>query len=114
MLIENEDGQMMLFDPEWQFGKTCQDVSAAPTAGTTGRCSNRLLELKNQTFMLLDLRPGAGNMWGPYWEINPVWLGRNGTLNTSLSPNAANAVSLSSILEDTVQSKYYILDLILK
>ena len=108
MLIENEGGQLMLFDPDWEFGKTSQDASAPPMVLTSNRCSNRSLELRNQTFMLLDLRPGAGNMLGPYWEIDPVWLGCNGMLNTMLSLRGANVCSLSSILQDTVPFKYYL------
>ena len=108
MLIEDEGGQLMLFDPDWEFGKTFQDVSAPPMVLTSNRYSNRSLELRNQTFMLLDLRPGAGNMLGPYWEIDPVWLGCNGMLNTTLSLNGASVVSLSSILQDTVPFKYYL------
>ena len=108
MLIENEDGQWMLFGPGWEFGKTSQVVSAPPMALTLNRYSNRSLELKNQTLMLLDLRPGAGNMLGPYWEIDPVWLGCNGTLNTTLSLNGASVCSLSSVLQTTVPFKYYL------
>ena len=108
MLIEDEGGQLMLFDPDWESGKTCLDASAPPMALTSNRYSNRSLELKNQTFMLLDLRPGAGNMLGPYWELDPVWLGCNGMLNTMLSLNGASVCSLSSILQDTVPFKYYL------
>lgn len=64
-------------------------------------------KLKNHTFMLLDLRPGAGNMLGPCWEYDPVWLGSLGTLNTSECPSDVVESSLSQILLDTVPSKYY-------
>lgn len=63
--------------------------------------------MKNHTFMLLDLRPGAGNMLGPCWEYDPVWLGSLGTLNTSECPSDVVESSLSQILLDTVPSKYY-------
>ena len=58
--------------------------------------------------MLLDLRPGAGNMLGPYWEYDPVWLGSPGTLNTSACPSAVKESSLSRILRDTAPFKYYL------
>lgn len=58
--------------------------------------------------MLLDLRPGAGNILGPCWEYDPVWLGSLGTLNTSECPSAVVESSLSQILQDTVPSKYYL------
>jgi len=58
--------------------------------------------------MLLDLRPGAGNMLGSYWEYDPVWLGRPGPLNTSECPKDAVESSLSQILQAIVPSKYYL------
>ena len=58
--------------------------------------------------MLLDLRSGAGNILGPYWEIDPPWLGCDGTLNTSECPKDAVESSLSAILQDSVPSKYYL------
>ena len=58
--------------------------------------------------MLLDLRSGAGNILGPYWEIDPPWLGCGGTLNTSECPKDAVESSLSAILQDSVPSKYYL------
>ena len=58
--------------------------------------------------MLLDLRPGAGGLLGPYWEYDPAWLGPPGRLNTSECPKGAVGSSLSQILLDTVPSKYYL------
>ena len=58
--------------------------------------------------MLLDLRPGAGNLLGPYWEYDPAWLGPPGRLNTSECPKGAVDASLSQILLDTVPSRYYL------
>ena len=58
--------------------------------------------------MFLDLRSGAGNILGPYWEIDPPWLGCDGTLNTSECPKDAVESSLSAILQDSVPSKYYL------
>ena len=58
--------------------------------------------------MLLDLRPGAGNMLGPCWEYDPVWLGQSGRLNTSACPKGAVESSLSQILQASAPSKYYL------
>ena len=58
--------------------------------------------------MLLDLRPGAGGLLGPYWEYNPAWLGPPGRLNTSECPKGVVESSLSQILLDTVPSRYYL------
>ena len=57
---------------------------------------------------MLDLRPGAGNLLGPYWEYDPAWLGPPGRLNTSECPKGAVDASLSQILLDTVPSRYYL------
>ena len=104
------DGQVSLFGQDWPHGRTCPALSAADDrpAATSRRSSRRSCKLKNQTFMLLDLRPGAGNLLGPCWEYDPVWLGSFGTLNTSECPRDAVESSLSLILEDTVPSKYYL------
>ena len=108
MLIENEDGQVMLFDPDLDAGKMCRVLSVRPPGMTSRRSSRSSSTLKNHSFMLLDLRPGAGNMLGPCWEINPVWLGPPGTLNTSECPKGAAESSLSQILVATAPSRYYL------
>ena len=64
--------------------------------------------LRNHTFMLLDLRPGAGNILGPCWEYNPVWLGPPGTLNTSECPKDVVESSLSQILQASAPFQYYL------
>ena len=110
-------GQVSLFGPDMEYGRTCPEPS--PADGTPSReensrertsksSSSPSSKLKNHTFMLLDLRPGAGNMLGPCWEYDPVWLGSLGTLNTSECPSAVVESSLSQILQDTVPSKYYL------
>ena len=110
-------GQVSLFGPDLPYGKTCPAVSPADgTRGrggkhrvrTSGRSSRRSSRLRNQRFMLLDLRSGTGNILGPYWEIDPPWLGCGGTLNTSECPKDAVESSLSAILQDSVPSKYYL------
>ena len=110
-------GQVSLFGLDSPYGKTCPAASPADgTRGrggkrrvrTSGRSSRRSSRLRNQRFMLLDLRSGAGNILGPYWEIDPPWLGCGGTLNTSECPKDAVESSLSAILQDSVPSKYYL------
>ena len=110
-------GQVSLFGPDLPYGKTCPAASPADgTRGrggkrrgrTSGRSSRRSSRLRNQRFMLLDLRSGTGNILGPYWEIDPPWLGCGGTLNTSECPKDAVESSLSAILQDSVPSKYYL------
>ena len=112
MRTKDLDGQESLFGPALPCGKMCPEVSAAhPTtspARTSGRSSSRSYGSRNHTLMLLDLRPGAGNMLGSYWEYDPAWLSQHGPLNTSECPKGAVGSSLSQILLDTVPSKYYL------
>ena len=112
MRTRDLEGQESMFVPGLPCGKTCRGAGAArrteSPARTSGRSSNRSSGLKNRTFMLLDLRPGAGNMLGPYWEYDPAWLGQSGRLNTSACPKGAIESSLSQILQAAVPSKYYL------
>ena len=110
-------GQVSLFGLDLPYGKTSPAASPADgTRGrggkrrgrTSGRSSRRSSRLRNQRFMFLDLRSGAGHILGPYWEIDPPWLGCGGTLNTSECPKDAVESSLSAILQDSVPSKYYL------
>ena len=108
MWIRDADGQVSLFDPALPCGKTSSAPSPAERARTSGRSLRRSSGLKNHTFMLLDLRKDAGNILGPYWAIDPHWLGPPGTLNTSECPRPVAGSSLSQILLDTVPSRYYL------
>lgn len=110
-------GQVSMFSPDLPCGRTCPAASPAGgtrkrggkgRARTSGRSSRRSSRLRNQRFMFLDLRTGAGNILGPYWETDPPWLGCGGTLNTSECPKDAVESSLSAILQDSVPSKYYL------
>lgn len=109
------DGQISMFDLDLASGKTCPALSPADgtpkqeksgQAKTSGSSSSRFSKLKNHTFMLLDLRPGAGNMLGPYWEYDPVWPGSFGTLNTSECPSDVVVSFLWQILQAIVPSRY--------
>ena len=110
MQTKNVDGQASLFAPDSPHGRTCLGSTPAAfrPARTSSRSSRRSSALKNRTFMLLDLRPGAGNLLGPYWEYDPAWLGPPGRLNTSECPKGVVESSLSQILLDTVPSRYYL------
>ena len=103
-------GQGSMFGPDSVCGKMCPESTAAEQrpARTSARSSRRSFGSKNHTLMLLDLRPGAGNMLGPYWEYDPAWLGRSGRLNTSACPKGGVESSLSQILQASVPSKYYL------
>ena len=111
------DGQISMFDLDLVSGRTCPALSPAGgtpkqeksgQAKTSGSSSSRFSKFKNHTFMLLDLRPGAGNMLGPYWEYDPVWPGSFGTLNTSECPSDVVVSFLWQILQAIVPSRYYL------
>ena len=117
MRIENLEGQESLFARDSESGKTSSGRSAAGEilqrvknglGQTFKKSSKRSSKLKNHTFMLLDLRQGAGNILGPCWEYDPVWLGSLGTLNTSECPKDVVESSLWQILLDTVPSRYWL------
>ena len=109
------DGQISMFGLDLASGRTYPAPSPADRTQqreerfqerTFGSSSSRFSKLKNHTFMLLDLRPGAGNMLGPYWEYDPVWPGSFGTLNTSECPSDVVVSFLWQILQAIVPSRY--------
>ena len=115
MQTENLEGQESIFGRDSGFGKMSSALSQV--GGTLKRVkkslgrifkrsSKRSSKLKNHTFMLLDLRPGAGNMLGAYWEYDPPWLGSFGMLNTSECPKDVVECSLWQILQATAPSRY--------
>ena len=115
MQTENLEGQESIFGRDSGYGKMSSVLSQV--GGTLKRVkkslgrifkksSKRSSKLKNHTFMLLDLRPGAGNMLGAYWEYDPPWLGSFGMLNTSECPKDAVECSLWQILQATAPSRY--------
>jgi len=115
MQIENLEGQESIFGRDSGSGKMSSVLSQV--GGTLKRVkkslgrifkksSKRSSKLKNHTFMLLDLRPGAGNMLGAYWEYDPPWLGSFGMLNTSECPKDVVECSLWQILQATAPSRY--------
>lgn len=115
MQTEDLEGQESIFDRDSACGKMSSVLSQV--GGTLKRVkkslgrifkksSKRSSKLKNHTFMLLDLRPGAGNMLGAYWEYDPPWLGSFGTLNTSECPKDVVECSLWQILQATAPSRY--------
>ena len=115
MQTENLEGQESIFGRDLGSGKMSSALSQV--GGTLKRVkkslgrifkksSKRSSKLKNHTFMLLDLRPGAGNMLGAYWEYDPPWLGSFGMLNTSECPKDVVECSLWQILQATAPSRY--------
>ena len=100
--------QMSLFVPGSWCGKTSLEPSPPQTGKTSGQCSKKPAGSPTATCLFLDLRPGGGNLLGPYWETDSLSLGASWTLNTGESPREEKGSSLSQILEDTPHPKYYL------
>ena len=105
------DDQLCLFVPDSLCGKTSPELS--PADGQRARTSEsfwrRSSELAAVPYQFLDLNPDAGNLLGElYWETRSPCVGEFLTLNTGASPKDAVESSLSRILEDAPQPKYYL------
>ena len=109
-MTQESKGQMTLFDldPAIWYGRTSPELSPPQTERTSARCLRKPAELSTAPYLYLDLRPGYGNLLGPYWDINSHLLGGYWTLNTGPSPKDAKGSSLSRILQDTVPDRYYL------
>jgi hypothetical protein len=106
--MSNQAEQLTLFDLDLWCGKTYPEHSAPQTGKISARYSKKPAELRTTEYMYLDLRPGYGNLLGPYWANNSPLLGEYWTLNTGVSPKDAKESSLSRILEDAPHPKYYL------
>ena len=96
--------QMSFLDS--QYGKTSQDPSAATEDVTSSPSSKRSAPSVTNTLMYLDLRTGAGNLLGAYWEMDTVLPGVSMMLNTGESPSVVKESTLSQILQANVPEKY--------
>ena len=105
------DGQLCLFVPDSLCGKTSPELS--PADGQRARISASFWRKSSESaavpYQFLDLNPDAGNLLGElYWETRSPCVGEFLTLNTGASPKDAVESSLSRILEDAPQPKYYL------
>ena len=101
---------MSLFDLGIWSGKTSPEHSPAgnPMEQTSTRCSKRSATSRKSPYLYLDRREGHGLLPGLFWERDSLLLGEYWTLNFGVSPREGIGSSLSQILEDTVQEKYYL------
>ena len=110
MLIKDAAEQLNLFGQDICPGKMSLEHSAPgwSTARTSVSFSKKSAALQHTDYLFLDLRAGAGNLLGQYWEMNSPSLGEWSALNTGLSHSGARESSLSRILQAIVQAKYYL------
>ena len=87
-------------------GKTSPERSVQTADGTSTPSSKRSAPSLTKEFQFLDLRTGAGNLLGAYWETTTVLPGESSTLNTSESLSDAVESSLSEILQVDAPEKY--------
>lgn len=96
-----------------QFGRMFTELLARHRAKTSEQSSKRSGKSAKEAIAFLDLRKtGQGGRDGlapvTSWEIIPLSLGEDLTLNFGESPKDASVSSLSSILEVNVPEKYYL------
>ena len=96
-----------LFPDSW-CGKTSLEHSHLQTEKISERSWRKSAGSPTIPYLFLDLRPGGGNLLGPYWEVDSLSLGESWTLNTGESPRDVKESFLSQILEEHPPRKYYL------
>ena len=89
-------------------GKTCPAHSPPTEERTFELSSKQLSELKKKGSRCLRLRITDGRKRTYIWETDGAWLTEFSTLNTGVSPSAAQESTLSQILLAEVPEKYYL------
>lgn len=108
-MTEMMDGQISMFDPDLQFGKTFPEHSAPIKARTSGPSSRRSATSKDKGFLFLNLRGWGGSLTGALWEITGVLPGPSSTpvkWGESVSRRGESASTLSQILQLDAPEKY--------
>lgn len=108
MRTDGEANQMSLFGPDLKSGKMSPARSVRRAAKTSESFSRKLQRLRTDPLQFLDLREGYGNLLGSYWETDFPSLTGLSTRNFGECPNDDVESSLSQILQDTAQDKYYL------
>ena len=88
------------------YGKTSPELSAQTEDVTSTPSSKHSAPLLTKELMFLDLRTGAGNLLGAYWETTTALPGECSIHNTSESLSDAVESFLSEILQVDAPEKY--------
>ena len=95
-----------------QFGRMFTELILRHRERTSEQSSKPFGKSAKDIVAFLDLRNGGGDNAGltpaTSWEIIPLSLGEDLTLNFGESPKDASVCSLSSILEDNVPDGYFL------
>ena len=106
-MTEKMEGQISIFDQDLQYGKTCQEHSAATKEKTSRRCCKRsAISEEGAAMLYLCLQRESGNLLGASWEMVGALPGVSMTLNTGECPSDARESTLSQILEANAPEKY--------
>ena len=101
MQTEDLEGQESIFDRDSACGKMSSVALSSGRDAETGqkkpgadfkKSSKRSSKLKNHTFMLLDLRPGAGICWGHIGSTILHGLDRLGCSTLRSAPKTSSSV----------------------
>ncbi len=106
-LSEKCEGYLQISIQDLLYGKMYPEHSAVIKEPISKQSLKRFAELKNQTFLFLDLR-GGGNRQDSSWEMGTALHGGSITPNTGESPSVARESTLSQILEVNAPEKYYL------
>ena len=96
-----------LFPDSW-CGKTSPEPSPPQAGKISGPSSKKPAASRTAPCQFLDLRPGGGNLLGPFWDVDSPSLGESSTLSTGESPRDARGSFLWQILEEHPHRKYYL------
>ena len=87
-------------------GKTSQEPSQATREKISEPSSGPSAPSATVPLMFLDLRTGAGNLLGAYWETDTALPGGSTTPSTGACPSAVRESTLSQILDLNAPEKY--------
>ena len=107
-MIEVLEGQVTLQDLGICCGKTSPEHSAATEEKTSKLSCKPSAKSAEKPFLFLSLRKASGQTPVASWERVTALHGASMTLNTGEFPSAANASTLSQILQANAPEKYYL------
>lgn len=87
-------------------GKMSPEHSVPTEEKTSTQSSKHFVPSATSEMMFLDLRDGAGNLLGAYWEMVTALPGESWMPNTAVFPSVVKESTLSQILQLNAPEKY--------